>query len=82
MSLDMLAVVADEKEKELGESRSPTSDRSASPSVRNQEHANPANEEPHDDDDDEPKLPMSKARCIALVATVTGAAFLNVSCLP
>lgn len=24
-------------------------------------------------------LPMSKARCIALVATVTGAAFLNVS---
>ena len=24
-------------------------------------------------------LPMSKAKCIALVATVTGAAFLNVS---
>jgi hypothetical protein len=30
-------------------------------------------------DDEEPKLPMSKARCIALVLTLTGAAFLNVS---
>ncbi|KAI0966545.1 major facilitator superfamily transporter [Xylaria arbuscula] len=28
-------------------------------------------------DDDEPPLPFSKARCIALVATVTGASFLN-----
>jgi hypothetical protein len=28
--------------------------------------------------DEEPKLPLSKARCIALVATVTGASFLNV----
>lgn len=28
--------------------------------------------------DDEPTLPFSKARCIALVATVTGASFLNV----
>ncbi|KAJ8128665.1 hypothetical protein O1611_g4966 [Lasiodiplodia mahajangana] len=27
--------------------------------------------------DDEPPLPFSKARCIALVATVTGASFLN-----
>lgn len=30
-------------------------------------------------DDEEPKLPMPKARCIALVLTLTGAAFLNVS---
>lgn len=29
--------------------------------------------------DGERALPMSKARCIALVATVTGASFLNVS---
>lgn len=28
--------------------------------------------------DDAPALPFSKARCIALVATVTGASFLNV----
>lgn len=36
--------------------------------------------EPEDDDDDtKPTLPFSKARCIALVATVTGASFLNVS---
>ncbi|KAF3012663.1 hypothetical protein E8E14_011278 [Neopestalotiopsis sp. 37M] len=30
-----------------------------------------------EDDDDHEKLPFSKARCIALVATVTGASFLN-----
>lgn len=30
-------------------------------------------------EDENGDLPMSKARCIALVATVTGAAFLNVS---
>jgi hypothetical protein len=30
------------------------------------------------EDDAQPPLPMSKARCIALVATVAGAAFLNV----
>lgn len=29
-------------------------------------------------DDKEPELPLSRAKCIALVATVTGAAFLNV----
>ena len=29
----------------------------------------------------EGELPFSKGRCIALVATVTGASFLNVSCL-
>lgn len=29
--------------------------------------------------EEESKLPMSKARCIALVVTLTGAAFLNVS---
>lgn len=34
-----------------------------------------------DGEDDQPPLPFSKARCIALVATVTGAAFLNVSAL-
>ncbi|KAI0899413.1 drug resistance protein [Annulohypoxylon nitens] len=34
--------------------------------------------DPEDDDDDtKPTLPFSKARCIALVATVTGASFLN-----
>ncbi|KAI1209497.1 drug resistance protein [Annulohypoxylon truncatum] len=34
--------------------------------------------EPEDDDDAaKPTLPFSKARCIALVATVTGASFLN-----
>ncbi|KAI1456861.1 drug resistance protein [Annulohypoxylon moriforme] len=34
--------------------------------------------EPEDDDDTtKPTLPFSKARCIALVATVTGASFLN-----
>jgi hypothetical protein len=32
-------------------------------------------------EDEQPKLPMSKARCIALVLTLTGAAFLNVSVL-
>lgn len=32
-----------------------------------------------DDASDDDGLPMSRARCIALVATVTGAAFLNVS---
>ncbi|KAG8406296.1 hypothetical protein J3459_019243 [Metarhizium acridum] len=32
-----------------------------------------------DGEDGNGDLPMSKARCIALVATVTGAAFLNVS---
>lgn len=32
-----------------------------------------------DDASDDDGLPLSKARCIALVATVTGAAFLNVS---
>lgn len=30
-------------------------------------------------DDDQPPLPFSKARCIALVATLTGASFLNAS---
>lgn len=30
-------------------------------------------------DGKESKLPFSKARCIALVATVTGASFMNVS---
>ncbi|KAI5862642.1 drug resistance protein [Durotheca rogersii] len=30
------------------------------------------------DEDDKPTLPFSKARCIALVATVTGASFLNI----
>jgi hypothetical protein len=34
-----------------------------------------------EDDDEHQKLPFSKARCIALVATVTGASFLNVSLL-
>ena len=32
-------------------------------------------------DDEQPPLPFSKARCIALVATLTGASFLNV-CAP
>lgn len=32
-----------------------------------------------EDDGDKTGLPFSKARCIALVATVTGASFLNVS---
>lgn len=31
-----------------------------------------------DSDDGKSELPFSKARCIALVATVTGASFLNV----
>lgn len=30
--------------------------------------------------DEQPPLPFSKARCVALVATLTGASFLNVSC--
>lgn len=34
------------------------------------------------EDEKEPKLPFSKARCIALVATVTGASFMNVGLLP
>lgn len=44
---------------------------------------NVAQEIPHDDDEP-PKsdLPFSKARCIALVATVTGASFLNVRVFP
>ena len=51
------------------------------------EHREPTSEtndtgnETDDDEDDEDtkdELPLSKARCIALVATVTGASFLNV----
>ncbi len=76
-SVDMF-VVAEEKEKELADLRSPTSDRSRSPSVRSREDSNAQNVSDESWDDGEPKLPMSKARCIALVATVTGAAFLNV----
>lgn len=37
-------------------------------------------QEPCDTADPDPKLPFSKARCIALVATLTGASFMNVSC--
>lgn len=43
-----------------------------------------ASREPHppredeEAEEEEPKLPMSKARCIALVITLAGAAFLNV----
>lgn len=36
-------------------------------------------QEQQQEQEQEPGLPFSKARCIALVATVTGAAFLNVS---
>lgn len=35
-----------------------------------------------DDGDDGQKLPFSKAKCVALVATLTGASFLNVSAIP
>lgn len=38
--------------------------------------------ESSDDDDHKDDLPLSKARCIALVATVTGASFLNVRTIP
>lgn len=47
--------------------------------------AQPRNDSPNDHgdespkDDEQPPLPFSKARCIALVATLTGASFLNVS---
>ena len=74
------AELEDEKLKELGELRLPISDSSSRPpSVRTREVVAAAQVEGNEHDDDESKLPMSKARCIALVATVTGAAFLNVS---
>ncbi len=74
------ADLEDEKLKELGELRLPTSDPSSRPpSVRTREDVAAAQVPGNEHDDGEPKLPMSKARCIALVATVTGAAFLNVS---
>ena len=46
-----------------------------------QESQDVAYHESESDEEDEEKLPLSKARCIALVATVTGASFLNVRAL-
>ena len=74
------AELDDEKLKELGELRLPISDPSSrSPSVRTREVVVAAQARGNEPDDGESELPMSKGRCIALVATVTGAAFLNVS---
>lgn len=49
----------------------------SSPTQRPQESTSNKSES-SDDDDHKDDLPLSKARCIALVATVTGASFLNV----
>ncbi|KAH8894155.1 MFS general substrate transporter [Thozetella sp. PMI_491] len=73
---DAYVDLADEKEKELGSIRPPASDESRPPSERAPD-ASTAHHGAGDDNDGEAKLPMSKARCIALVATVMGAAFLN-----
>lgn len=40
--------------------------------------ADPRSDLSESGEEDAPALPFSKARCIALVATVTGASFLNV----
>ena len=74
------AELDDEKLKELGELRLPISDPSSRPpSVRTREVVVAAQARGNEPDDGESELPLSKGRCIALVATVTGAAFLNVS---
>jgi len=67
--------VAQEQEKGLGKAgRPPTSDGSALSDAIEDVVANVGEE------DEQPAgLPFSKGRCIALVLTVTGAAFLNVS---
>lgn len=59
---------------EKGVSRTPTSDWDASKTPSDDTSSGGSKDGSGYDG-----LPMSKARCIALVATVTGAAFLNVS---
>ncbi|KFA78168.1 hypothetical protein S40288_01356 [Stachybotrys chartarum IBT 40288] len=50
--------------------------------TQNAQAADHLDDQGQDEDIEKPVLPFSKARCIALVATVTGAAFLNVTCPP
>lgn len=57
------------------EKRIPVSEQGAPAEQHTAESVASTNE---DSEDEQPKLPMSKARCIALVLTLTGAAFLNV----
>ncbi len=74
-SVESFVASPDEKEKEIP---LPTSDEFRPPSVRSRDDVHAPEAALPEDDEDEPELSMSKARCIALVATVTGAAFLNV----
>lgn len=70
--------VISDQDPEFGRTgRAPTPD-SRSGSIRDVETTGP-NGIPSAPDDAGSSLPFSKARCIALVATVTGACFLNVS---
>ena len=64
---------SDPDEKAVVATQAPTSDES----VTSREVAT---DNEQNQDEDKPQLPFSKARCIALVATVTGASFMNVSC--
>ena len=59
-------------------SAEPTSEESSVVGDDIVESANNNNNLAGDDESESQKLPFSKGRCIALVATVTGASFLNV----
>ena len=72
---------------EAGTAPTPTPDPEARPGSREKSaveaQAGVTDEEPEETDSIEnpPPLPFSKARCIAIVVTTTGASFMNVSCL-
>lgn len=67
-----LATMGREEDAEMGKE-------TAVATSRPQQGTDSATEDGGDGESDDDGLPMSRARCIALVATVTGAAFLNVS---